>query len=247
MKQKKNKGYKKSHKIYALTVMVLGLAIILLALFLLFYVQRIEVEGNEYTDSQEIVDLVEEDPLSMNSLYLLYKYRFTDYDMPGSLDSMKVSLAAPWSVRVTVDEKKILAYVQNGEQNVYFDEEGLVVKMDSEALEGVPCVEGLDVSGAELYKTLGNGDEALFRSILDVTCQVREFELSPDRIVCSGEDIQLWFGEICVLLGDDITADKIAQISPILAKLEGRRGTLHLEHFEEKGDAVSSSPDVLPE
>ena len=247
MKQKKNKGYKKSHKIYALTVIVLGLAIILLALFLLFYVQRIEVEGNEYTDSQEIVDLVEEDPLSMNSLYLLYKYRFTDYDMPGSLDSMKVSLAAPWSVRVTVDEKKILAYVQNGEQNVYFDEEGLVVKMDSEVLEGVPCVEGLDVSGAELYKTLGNGDEALFRPILDVTCQVREFELSPDRIVCSGEDIQLWFGEICVLLGDDITADKIAQISPILAKLEGRRGTLHLEHFEEKGDAVSFSPDVLPE
>ena len=54
MKQKKNKGYKKSHKIYALTVIVLGLAIILLALFLLFYVQRIEVEGNEYTDSQEI-------------------------------------------------------------------------------------------------------------------------------------------------------------------------------------------------
>ncbi len=47
MKQKKNKGYKKSHKIYALTVIVLGLAIILLALFLLFYVQRIEVEGNE--------------------------------------------------------------------------------------------------------------------------------------------------------------------------------------------------------
>ena len=65
--------------------------------------------------------------------------------------------------------------------------------------------------------------------------------------MCSGEDIQLWFGEICVLLGDDITADKIAQISPILAKLEGRRGTLHLEHFEEKGDAVSFSPDVLPE
>ena len=89
MKQKKNRGYKMSHKIYALTVIVLGLAIILLALFLLFYVQKIEVKGNEYTDSQEIVDLVEEDPLSKNSLYLLYKYRFTDYDMPGSLKWMR--------------------------------------------------------------------------------------------------------------------------------------------------------------
>ena len=242
MKQKKNRGYKMSHNIYALTVIVLGLAIILLALFLLFYVQKIEVKGNEYTDSQEIVDLVEEDPL-----YLLYKYRFTDYDMPGSLNSMKVTLTAPWSVKVTVDEKKILACVPGGEQNVYFDEEGLVVKMSSEVLEGVPCVEGLDVSGAELYKPLENGDEALFKSILEVTREVAEFALSPDRIVCSDGDIQLWFGEICVLLGDDITADKIAQISPILAKLEGQRGTLHLEHFVEKGDAVSFTPDVLPE
>lgn len=247
MKQKKNRGYKISHKIYALTVIVLGLAIILLALFLLFYVQKIEVKGNEYTDSQEIVDLVEEDPLSKNSLYLLYKYRFTDYDMPGSLNSMKVTLTAPWSVKVTVDEKKILACVPGGEQNVYFDEEGLVVKMSSEVLEGVPCIEGLDVSGAELYKPLENGDEALFKSILEVTREVAEFALSPDRIVCSDGDIQLWFGEICVLLGDDITADKIAQISPILAKLEGQRGTLHLEHFVEKGDAVSFTPDVLPE
>ena len=121
MRQKKNKGYKKSHKIYALTVIVLGLAIILMALFLLFYVQKIEVKGNEYTDSQEIVDLVEEDPLAINSLYLLYKYRFTDYDMPGSLNSISVSLRAPWSVQVTVDEKSILGYVTSGEQNVYFD------------------------------------------------------------------------------------------------------------------------------
>ena len=130
---------------------------------------------------------------------------------------------------------------------MYFDEEGLVVKMSSEVLEGVPCIEGLDVSGAELYKPLENGDEALFKSILEVTREVAEFALSPDRIVCSDGDIQLWFGEICVLLGDDITADKIAQISPILAKLERQRGTLHLEHFVEKGDAVSFTPDVLPE
>ncbi|WP_281724650.1 cell division protein FtsQ/DivIB [Lachnoclostridium phocaeense] len=246
MRQKKNKGYKKSHKIYALTVIVLGLAIILMALFLLFYVQKIEVKGNEYTDSQEIVDLVEEDPLAINSLYLLYKYRFTDYDMPGSLNSISVSLRAPWSVQVTVDEKSILGYVTSGEQNVYFDKEGTVVKESSEVLEGVPCIEGLDVSGAELYQSLENGDEAVFQSILEVTQQVREFELSPDRIVCSNGDIQLWFGEICVLLGDNITSDKMAQISPILANLEGRKGTLHLEHFSEEGNAVTFDIDELP-
>lgn len=247
MKQKKKKGYKKSHKIYALIVIVLGLAIIALAFFLLFYVQKIEVKGNEYTDSQEIVDFVKEDQFSMNSVYLWYKYTFTDFEMPGNLESMKVSLRAPWTVRVTVKEKKILGYVQTDEQYVYFDKDGVVVKMSEDLLEGIPCIEGLDVSKAELYKPLENGDEKLFQAILDVTKDVKEFELSPDRIVCSDGDIQLYFGQVCVLLGDQITQDKIAQIDPILEKLDGQTGTLHLEHFTKEGDAVTFDKDVLPE
>ena len=51
---------KKSYKLYALTVIVLGIAIIVMSVFLLFYVQKIEVTGNEYTDSQEIVELVKD-------------------------------------------------------------------------------------------------------------------------------------------------------------------------------------------
>ena len=39
---------KKSYKLYALTVIVLGIAIIVMSVFLLFYVQKIEVTGNEY-------------------------------------------------------------------------------------------------------------------------------------------------------------------------------------------------------
>ena len=246
MKQKK-KGYKKSHKIYALTVIVLGLAILALAFFLLFYVQKIEVKGNTYTESQEIIDYVKEDRFSINSLYLLYKYKFTDYDKPGNLQSVEVSLRAPWSVRVTVKEKKILGYVQAGEQYIYFDKDGLVVKEGEELLEGVPCIEGIDVSKAALYEPLENGDEKLFQSILAVTGDVKELSLSPDRIVCSDGSIQLYFDQICVLLGNQITQDKIAQISPILEKLDGQKGTLHLEHFTEEGDAVTFEKDVLPE
>ena len=110
-----------------------------------------------------------------------------------------------------------------------------MVKESSEVLEGVPCIEGLDVSGAELYQSLENGDEAVFQSILEVTQQVREFELSPNRIVCSNGDIQLWFGEICVLLGDNITSDKMAQISPILANLEGVKARFTWNIFRRKG------------
>ena len=79
VERKRKSGHKKSHKIYAFVVILLGLAIIALAVLLLFYVQRIEVKGNEYTSSEEIVNVVEEDQGSFNSIYLLWKYHFTDY------------------------------------------------------------------------------------------------------------------------------------------------------------------------
>lgn len=246
MKQKKKSRHKMSHKVYALVVMVLGLVIILLALFLLFYVQTIEVKGNEYTDSQEIIDTVKEDPFSINSLYLLYKYDLKGTEIPGNLESMDVTLTAPWSVRVNIKEKKILGYVKDGDTNYYFDKDGVVVREDTQAMIDVPCIEGLDASGAELYKPLENESRELFQSILKLTRLVKEYSLSPDRIVCSSDDIHLYFGQVCVMLGDDITQDKVAQISPILEKLDGRQGTLHLEHFETEGSAVTFKPDELP-
>ena len=95
---------KKGHRVYALIVIILGLIIIAMTVLLLFYVQKIEVEGNEYTSSQEIVEMAEKDPYAVNSLYLLVKYHFLRYEMPGSLESMSVSMKNPWTVKFKVKE-----------------------------------------------------------------------------------------------------------------------------------------------
>ena len=57
---KKNKGTRrmeKSNHVYAVIVLLLAAAIIIIGGILLFYIQEIEVSGNEYCDSQEIVNL----------------------------------------------------------------------------------------------------------------------------------------------------------------------------------------------
>lgn len=236
-------GYKKSHKIYAFVVITLGLAIFVLAMFLLFYVQKIEVSGNAYTSSQDIVQEVRKDRGSVNSLYLLCKYRFADYSMPGSLESMSVSLRNPWTVKVEVKEKKILGYVEGESKYLYFDKDGTVVYEGNSLMEGVPHIEGLDVSGAALYKPLESGDTRVFEAILDAVSLAEEMELSPDRIVCESGNVNLYFAEICVDLGNTVTSEKMSQIAPILEKIEGQSGTLHLEHFLERGDTVTFEKD----
>lgn len=61
------------------------------------------------------------------------------------------------------------------------------------------------------------------------------------------DGINLYFGDICVQLGTDITTEKMAQISPIIAKLEGKSGVLHLEHYENDSNVITFSEEEADE
>ena len=123
----KRRRRKKSHRLYALIVIILGIVIIAVSMYLLFYVQRVEIKGNDYTEDKVILESVQKDKYSVNSLYLIVKYRFMEYEVPGSLISMKVGLKNPWTVKVTVKEKPIIGFIYEDDNYVYFDKTGTVV------------------------------------------------------------------------------------------------------------------------
>ena len=123
MAKKRRRRRKKNHRVYALVTLVLAIAIIVIGFGLLFYVQKIEVSGNDYTENEIITESMQKDTLSFNSVYLLVKYRFLKHDTPKSLDSMKVSLKSPWTVKVTVKEKTIIGYLDEGSEYAYFDKD----------------------------------------------------------------------------------------------------------------------------
>ena len=70
----KKKTKRKSHRLYAFVVLLLAAAILVLSVLVLFYVQQIKVEGNEYCTDQQIVDTVRSDKYSINTLYIAGKY-----------------------------------------------------------------------------------------------------------------------------------------------------------------------------
>ena len=72
---------------------------------MLFYIQEVEVSGNEYCDSQEIVECVQNDKLSKNSMYVLAKYSLGQGKKPECLDTLKVSMKNPWTLKITVKRK----------------------------------------------------------------------------------------------------------------------------------------------
>lgn len=241
------KKKKKSHKVYAFMVLVMGIAIIALAVLILFYVQKIEVEGNEYCKDKEIINTVQNDRFSINSLYILGKYALGRGGQVPCLDSMKVSMKTPWIVKVKVKEKPIVGYIYAGNEYAYFDKEGMIVYKGADFIEGLPCIEGIETGDISLYGTIESKDKSIFEEMLVTSQQVKKYKIAPDKIVCKDDRIYLYKGTIRISLGNSVSSEQIAQIPPILEKLEGKEGTLHLENYSEGNTTITFNAEEIQE
>lgn len=241
-KQKKN-----NHTLYALVILTLGIAIIVMTVLLLFHVQTIVISGNEYVSSSEIAASIQDDKYAGNSLYVLAKDAMGKITFPKAVESAEIRMKAPWSIKVTVKEKEIIGCIIVGDEYVYFDEEGMVLRKSPVPKEGIPYIEGTEVEEAVLYEKLPVEEERLFRNVKDAVESFRQYDVVPERIVSSGADLTVYIGEVCVELGSGDMELKISQIPPIIEKLEGKTGTLDLRHYNDSSEIISFKEGEFPE
>lgn len=103
----------------------------LLLFFLLFRVTKIEVVGStRYTD-EEIEGYAMGNPLTSNTvLAILFKSHMEAENIPF-VESFDLERLNMHTIRIHVNEKKIVGYVVQGTDKLYFDKDGLVVEQDS--------------------------------------------------------------------------------------------------------------------
>lgn len=245
-----NKRKKKTHRLYAAIVLLLGIVIFLLGFLLLFHVQKIEIRGNEYCSDQEIAEAIQNDRLSDNSLYVVLQYAIGHGKELPCMETMKVGIKNPWTLQVRVEEKTIVGCVKDEDTYTFFDRDGLVVKQSAAPMQGIPVVEEIDLSNVKLYEKLESKKAKILEKILDASSEAQKYELSIDKITYEDNEICLYIGNVCVNLGNSVTSEKIAQIPPIIEKLGKKKGTLHLENysvgqgtitFEKKGKTKEKS------
>ncbi len=239
----KGKRRKKKSKIgyylYAVVILALTITNITLATLLITHVQSIEVSGTTYSQQNDIVSWVKEDPLTVNSLYTLFKFKTGSYKLPVYLEKVNVTLAAPWKVKVKVTEKEIIGCLANDNSYIYFDEEGLVLHITTEYNNAVPVIEGLEIKNPKKFKKLQVDNEKVFDYFVSVTKEIEKNELTPDRLVWEEDGMNLYFEKVCVKLGKNNFGIKVLQLTTLLAELEGKDGTLHLEHYTSESNKIS--------
>lgn len=242
-----NRRYKRRKRIVRLGIGLLVLAAVLLAVFL-FQVKTIKVVGNKnYNQKQIAADLVEDVPVA-NTFYLAWKYRSgtVPHNMPY-LEELKVKIASPFALQVTVTEKEIVGYIDQGNY-VYFDREGTVLEISDQVKEGIPVVTGASIGDASLYQRLPADSSAQLRTILSLLQLLSDQGLEASEIRFGDNmDMTVYIGGVEALLGqDEYLEEKVANLKAILDAMGGQQGTLHLESFTGRGEEVPFSASGEP-
>ena len=213
------------------------LAVILLtaALLLSVRISEITVTGNERYTKEELTQILFPDQWSRNSLFCFLRDRLQEHVQIPFVEDYELVFQGLGKVEVIVYEKSVVGYVSYMSSYMYFDKDGIIVESANEALPGVPLVTGLKFGQIVLYQKLPLEKEETFQQILNLTQVLSVFELKVDRIQYgSYGDITLYLKEIEVLLGNGGNLnDKISELNDMLPQLEGRKGVLHLEDYDE--------------
>ncbi len=224
---------------------VFTLIICALVVVKVFVVKTVKVEGNELYDEALIKSTVLNDEYSWNSLYVFFKYAFSDTQQLPFIDTMEITMENPQTLKIRVYEKGVLGYLYtavNG-QNAYFDKDGIVVETSTRVIQGVPKIEGLECDTVVLYEKLPIDDKVL-KELLTLTRTLDGKKLKPDAI-SYGEKYSpiLQFDDINVSLGSiDYLTEKIERVENRLPVLNGMAGTLHLEHWSHQNTNIRFTP-----
>jgi cell division protein FtsQ len=201
-----------------------------------YLVTRIYVDGNTQYSSEKIIEMVTQGPYGNNSLFLSWRYnKERSIDDVPFIEKMDVTILDKNTIRISVYEKALAGYVEYLGNYLYFDREGIVVESSSERMRGIPEVVGLSFDYAVMHEKLPVRNSEIFAVILNIRHLLANYALPADCISFgSKNEITLYFGDVKVALGNEGFIDeKIMELPNILPKLEGLKGVLRMENYDE--------------
>ena len=242
---------KKSKKAVIIGILIGVLLFAALIILGLFRVQEVQVSGNHRYTAAEIQEAVMRDGLCKNTLYMVWKYndRGKAEEALPFLSAVEVDMLTPYKVHIRVYEKIETGYLQHQGMNVYFDQEGMVIANSREVYEGVPHVTGITLSKVNLYEDLAIENAGLFHTIVALARALNKNDLVPGEIRFNKDNkIILIFSTTRVVLGSDrVLDDKMAALKSIFPKLEGMKGTLHMENYNSDSRTITFKKGELEE
>lgn len=225
-------------KNFCITVLVIAM---LAAFVYLCQGRSINVSGNENYSADMVKKDIFTNTVTKNTLYqrimgLLKK----EVELPY-LDTYEIKYEGLDKMTVVVYEKSPVAYFTADAGNVLFDKDGIILRIQAEIPEGIPCIDGIKAEKIKQFEPVSLEEAEVFPMIKNLVSQLKKNSLAPNRILINDKnELEVFFGNINVKLGTDASLEnKISRLMAILPSIEGKSGILYMEDVDENTDKVS--------
>ena len=194
---------------------------------------KIQVSGNVHYTKDEVIAIVTKGKKADNTLFFYIENKLHPVEDVTFVDKFQIEVIGKLTVTITVYEKSMAGCVIYMDQYIYFDNDGRVLETSAEKLPDVPCIQGLKFDRIVVGEKLPVTNDAMFQEILTMTQLIDKNELLIDEIrFNSDNEIVLYKDKIKIELGSGTgLEDKLMNLESILAKLEGKSGTLDLTDY----------------
>ena len=214
-----------------------------IAVFALLPVRSIHYDGESVYTEQELNRLIfgSESP---KYYPVRLKELFTKHSEIPFLARYDLVFEGDRSITVHLYEKSLAGYIRFQSYFLYFDWDGVIVEIGTQALDGLYEVRGLPVEHAVKGEVLPVSDSGVMHTILTLNQFLNRVTIRWGGRACLiGElcegirfkdgAVQLEFGDISVYLGSSETMEgKLYAMEDILPELEGKKGILYLDNYQ---------------
>lgn len=216
------------------TLFVLLIAAAVTTVFYTCTVKTVKVTGNHLYTSEEIAARVisDDSQLRHNTVFLTALYMTPKAPTIPFEESVKVSLESYDTIKITVKDMDIAAFIPYAGKYLYFSADGIVLENSPLLVKNATFVTGLNITGAQKGEKMTSDDEAGLSMILEVLQILRKYQIRVESVVLADSGgIVMYMDDIKVFLGRSGFELKISKIAQLLPYLEGRSGTIDLTNY----------------
>lgn len=232
------KHLKNKKRVWILVILFIFF-LVFLGVFFGAKIKRVHVVGCEYYTEEQIEKKIINTGLTTNTFGLYFMYAFDRGVEIPFVEKISVEVTGMNSVDIIVSEKTMIGCIHYMSEFIYFDKDGVVVESNTEKLEGIPVIEGVNFTKMNLHEKLEvkKEDDDIFERIMGVSQLLSKYQIETDKVSFdSKKRVTLYVGDIRVSLGKrDMYDEQIAELSKLLPKAIKKKlkGELDMENFQE--------------
>ncbi|MCH5267059.1 MAG: hypothetical protein J1E62_01840 [Lachnospiraceae bacterium] len=217
-------------------------ALVLIAVYFIFHIDKVAVEGTEYYTESEIKNEVFRRKLSRNGVVLWVYEKTVGLESLPFVETIDVEYHGPRSITLRVYDKTISGCIKYMGQYVYFDKDGIVLQTIPEQKEGIPVVTGIDFGTFTVGEAFQVEDDDVFRSIMNLSQSIVHYEIPAEQIHVNAGTLTLYSGDLKIYLGKKkMYDDELSNLSKVFEKAKEKKlslkGEIHMENFK-NGDSI---------